>query len=173
MNSTAKALRLAKIAHKGQVRKYTGEPYINHPINVARILQSTCLNYNSDMIAAAYLHDTVEDTEVTLTDIEMFISTWVSELVYWLTDVSRPEHGNRATRKQIDRRHIAKAPVDAKNIKLCDLIDNSDSIIKYDKDFAKVYLREKLLLLDVLEDADSRLWSEAKKIVDENINLIK
>lgn len=65
-----KARVFATAAHGavGQVRKYTGEPYINHPAEVVQIVRS--VQHTPDMIAAAWLHDVVEDTAVTLEDIE-------------------------------------------------------------------------------------------------------
>ena len=54
---------------------------------------------------------------------------------------------------------------EAKTIKLADLIDNSKSILEYDPKFAKVYMAEKKLLLEVLEDGDKSLWLLAHKIV--------
>ena len=67
----------------------------------------------------------------------------MAELVDDLTDVSKPQDGNRATRKELDRQHTAKASPDAKTIKLADLISNSRSIMKDDPNFAKVYMKEK------------------------------
>jgi hypothetical protein len=82
-----------------------------------------------------------------------------------LTDVSKPTDGNRAKRKNMDREHIAKASLQAKTIKLADLIDNTRSIVEHDPKFAKVYLTEKALLLEVLREGDSFLWSMAHKIL--------
>lgn len=87
----------------------------------------------------------------------------VSTLVYWLTDVSKPEGGNRAIRKSIDLQHTKSAPFEAHIIKLADLIENTSSIVKYDKKFAKVYLREKSNLLDVMMDEvkQTHIWKTA------------
>ena len=158
----ARALAFAKTAHQsiGQTRKYTGEPYIVHPIAVAEIVRS--VPHTPEMIAAAYLHDVVEDTPVTIEEIRSAFGDKVAELVDWLTDVSRPEDGNRRTRRELDLRHTAKAPRDAKTIKLADLIDNSVTIAKHDRrGFWPVYRREKLALLEVLKDGDPTLWQRA------------
>jgi hypothetical protein len=74
------------------------------------------------------LHDTVEDTGVELAELRRVFDDDVATLVEWLTDVSRPEDGNRVARKAIDRAHTARAPARAKTVKLADLIDNSRSI---------------------------------------------
>ena len=79
-----------------------------------------------------------------------------------LTDVSKLEDGNRATRKSLDRAHIANASPDAMTIKLADLISNTASIMEYDANFAKVYLKEKKLLLEVLTKGNDELMKIAK-----------
>jgi len=146
-----------------QKRKYTGEPYINHPAAVVELVRS--VNHTEAMLCAAWLHDVVEDTPCTLDEVERVFGGTVSSLVEMLTDISKPSDGNRKIRKKIDRNHIAKASNDAKTIKLADLIDNSSSIAKYDPDFAKVYMKEKKLLLDVLVGGDKALFIKARDIV--------
>jgi (p)ppGpp synthase/HD superfamily hydrolase len=167
MEKVAKARAFAIAAHSaaGQVRKYTGEPYHVHPAEVAQIV--TARGGDQAQICAAWLHDVVEDTAVTIELIETEFGKDVAELVGWLTDVSKPEDGNRAERKGIDRAHTGMATLDAKMIKLADLISNTSSIVEHDEKFAKVYLAEKrLLLTEALYDADAQLltkaWSQVK-----------
>lgn len=141
------AYRTASKYHAGQVRKYTDEPYIVHPCNVARIL--SLVTTDVDMLCAAYLHDTVEDTDLTCEQIKnMGFGGRISRLVAELTDISIPSDGNRAERKALDRAHTACASADGQTIKLCDLLDNTCSITRHDPDFARVYIKEKRLLLD-------------------------
>lgn len=150
----AEARRFATEAHAciGQTRKYTGEPYIRHPEAVAEIVRT--VRHTEAMICAALLHDVVEDTPVTRGDIFARFGHDVAVLVDALTDVSRPEDGNRKTRKAMDRAHSAAGPADAQTIKVADLIDNTRSIVEHDPDFAVVYMREKRLLLIALTKAD-------------------
>lgn len=84
----ARAHAFATDAHGDidQRRKYTGEPYIVHPIAVAELVRS--VPHTPEMIAAALLHDVVEDTPVTIEGIETEFGARVAELVGWLTDVS-------------------------------------------------------------------------------------
>jgi (p)ppGpp synthase/HD superfamily hydrolase len=156
-----KALIFATRAHEsvGQLRKYSGQPYIVHPIAVAEIVRS--VPHTSDMVAAALLHDTIEDTDASLEDINDAFGYDIADLVYWLTDVSKPTDGTREVRKAIDRAHTAKAPAAAQTIKLADLIDNTKTIKVHDEHFWKVYRREKLLLLEVLTKGDRTLWERA------------
>lgn len=159
------ALDFATAAHDGQLRKYTGDPYIVHPIAVAEIVSRTI--QDSEMICAALLHDVIEDTDVTYEDIvNAGFRGRIARLVVELTDVSKPFDGNREVRKTIDRMHTAEASRDAHTIKLADLIDNTSSIVEYDLGFAKMYMREKRLLLDCLKDGNSELWDRASKLCE-------
>jgi (p)ppGpp synthase/HD superfamily hydrolase len=170
MDIVEKALYFAMAAHTavGQKRKYTGEDYIVHTIEVSNILREAGYA-NAEMHAAALLHDVVEDTQVTLELIEKEFGKCVATLVEGLTDVSKLEDGNRAVRKEIDRQHTVKQSGACKTIKLADLISNSKSILQHDRDFAKVYLKEKKLLLEVLKEGDSVLWEEANRIVEDGL----
>jgi len=142
-----------------QKRKYTGEPYINHPAAVVELVRS--VPHTEAMLCAAWLHDTVEDTHATLWGIERMFTPEIASLVEMLTDVSTTADGNRAARKARDRLHTAAALPAAKTIKLADLIDNTRSITAHDPVFAKVYLAEKDLLLEVLREGDTTLWEIA------------
>jgi len=166
MEDRAKAFAARHHQAVGQTRKYTGEPYINHPAAVVELVRS--VPHTAEMIAAAWLHDTVEDTNATLDEVRTEFGAAVAELVEMLTDVSQPGDGNRARRKAIDREHTAKASPHAKTVKLADLIDNSRSIIERDPEFAKVYLEEKRLLLEVLKEGEPTLWAKANDIVTAN-----
>lgn len=164
MVERARVFATAAHAAVGQTRKYTFEPYIVHPAEVASIVAT--VPHTEAMIAAAWLHDTVEDTGVTIEVIRAEFGAEVAELVGWLTDVSRPEHGNRAHRKALDRAHSAMAPAEAQTVKLADLIANTRSIVAHDKAFAKTYLEEKRLLLAVMTKGDPTLMMEARHFIE-------
>lgn len=164
-NLIDRARAFATTAHNGQVRKYTGLPYITHPEAVAEIVRS--VPHTPEMIAAALLHDTIEDCGVSLDTIKSGFGPHVADLVYWLTDVSKPSDGNRAKRKDIDRLHTSRAPAEAQTIKYADLIDNLFTIVEHDPDFAKVYLREKALLLAVADKGNLTLHRRACDLVRE------
>lgn len=162
----SKAITFACIAHIKQKRKYTNESYISHCRNVADIVST--VTDDPDMICAAWLHDTVEDTDTTIQDISKEFNFKIAMLVFYLTDISRSEDGNRTIRKAMDRFHISHGASEAKTIKLADLIDNSSSIVKYDPGFAKVYMQEKKLLLkESLKEGDEELYERACKIVSD------
>ena len=166
MDLVRKAQVYAMAAHAavGQLRKYTNEPYIVHPAEVASIIASVP-GSTPEMVAAAWLHDVVEDTGCTLTDIHLSFGPEVAALVGWLTDVSKLEDGPRWYRKKLDREHTAQAPAEAQTIKLADLISNSRSIMAHDPKFAKTYLEEKRMLLDVMTRGDRVLHARASSLV--------
>ena len=168
MDVVRKAQVYAQAAHAavGQRRKYSGDPYIVHPAEVAKIVAGVP-GATPDMVAAAWLHDVVEDTGCTYTDIHMAFGADIAALVGWLTDVSQPQDGNRAHRKAMDRAHTAEAPAEAQTIKLADLISNSRSIVAHDPAFARTYLAEKRLLLAVMTRGDAGLHAEASEYVGE------
>lgn len=153
-----------RISHK---RKYSDEPYQVHLKAVAEIVAS--VTDNPETIAAAWLHDTVEDTPATLQQIEKEFGVSVAELVEELTDVSKPSDGNRAVRKAMDRRHLAQASAQAKTVKLADLIDNCKDITRHDPRFAPVYLEEMSALLLVLQEGDEHLMKIAYKVYNKSI----
>ncbi len=121
------------------------------------------------MICAAYLHDVLEDTQVTVDQLLVAFGSEITNLVLWLTSVSTPEDGNRAYRKELDREYLALAPAEAQTVKLADLISNTKTIVQYDPDFAEVYLEEKRLLLDVLTKGDPALLAQAKDQLREQV----
>lgn len=161
-----RALEFATRAHASidQRRKYTGEAYIVHPIAVAEIVRG--VHHTHAMIAAAYLHDVIEDTPVTLMEIRSAFGDEVGDLVYWLTDQSKPVDGNREVRKAIDRAHLAEAPGDAQTLKIADLIDNARTISVHDPNFWRVYRREKIALLDVMPRGNEYLMRVARCSVE-------
>ena len=162
-NPIAKSIAFAHEVHIGHKRKYTGEPYTYHLASVASIIQE--VSGTPEMIAAAWLHDTVEDTPTTIEDIKIQFGIEIAGLVQDLTDVSKPEDGNRKIRKELDRLHLAKASPMAKTIKLADLIDNAESITQHDPKFAKIFMHEKKLLLEVLREGSPKLHARASEII--------
>lgn len=161
----SKARAFAASAH-GRLdhrRKYTFEPYVVHLQAVADLVAS--VSDDPDMLAAAWLHDTVEDTDTTLADLEHHFGTTVAGLVSDLTDISRPADGNRAVRKSIDRSHLANASQRAKTIKLADLIHNCRDICSHDAEFAKIYCAEMATFMEVLQDGDATLYSQAMDVL--------
>ena len=162
-----KAKKYATLAHAriNQLRKYTLKPYDVHLKNVATLVAS--VTQDGSMIAAAWLHDIVEDTPVTFEDLEREFEPDIVTLVRELTDISKPSDGNRATRKQIDRHHLAQSSSRAMTIKLADIIDNCEDICRHDPKFGSIYLAEIQALLPVLANGEAKLLTKARHKVEE------
>ena len=90
-----RAFKFAREAHKG-VRRRSGEPYILHPIAVARIVSHE-IGLGSTSICAALLHDVVEDTDYTVDDIESQFGKKIAQIVDGLTKISGGIFGDRAS----------------------------------------------------------------------------
>jgi guanosine-3',5'-bis(diphosphate) 3'-pyrophosphohydrolase len=146
------AMIFAREKHKNQVRKYTGNPYVDHLAEVAGIVAT--IPHDPVMIAVAWLHDCIEDQGVSPNEIKEKFGPLVEWGVECLSDV---EVGNRAERKAASRQRLMVCPDWIQTIKCADLISNTSSIVKHDPKFAVVYLEEKRLLLDVMDKADPRL----------------
>lgn len=156
MDLVERALVFAFNAHDGQKRKYTGAPYIVHPISVMAILVEHNVE-DSAMLAAALLHDVIEDCGVLIGTLEAKFGVLVASLVQDLTDEftkeSYPEL-NRAERKRLERNRLGEGSVPAKQIKLADMIDNSRGLDASDK-FTDVYMQEKAALIPLLSGQGS------------------
>ncbi|MBK0001994.1 HD domain-containing protein [Erwinia sp. S38] len=165
-----RARRYATKAHAaaGQRRKYTDEPYIVHPEAVVELVRS--VSDDEEMLAAAWLHDTVEDTPGTLGDIKARFGERVASLVSMLTNSGNIPGQNRAARKVAHFRHTAEASPDAQTIKLADIIDNTRSIIHFDPHFARIYLVEKRVQIALLTAGDQTLWQSANRIIEQGIH---
>lgn len=159
----SRASRFADRCHSGQKRKYTGGNYIEHPLSVA--LAVSTVTDDEFVISAALLHDIVEDCGISVYQISQRFGNKVAAFVNWLTHVDPQDGEPRVARKARDRDRLRMAPPEVKTVKLADMIDNSTSIIKYDPKFARVFMGEMRLLLEVLGDGDPGLYAQAEKIV--------
>lgn len=162
----AKAFATAAHGAIGQTRKYSGEPYINHPAAVVAILRGAGIT-DEATLAAAWLHDVVEDCPVALCEIGASFGADVETLVAALTDTPAGKGLNRAARKALDCGRLARADARAQTIKVADMIDNTASIVERDPDFAVTYMREKAALVPRLTRANKALWTRAMKLVED------
>lgn len=167
-NNVIRAIRFANNKHRevGQRRKWSDRPYITHPIAVIRLLMQYAEPTEAMLVAAA-LHDTVEDTNTTLEEIDDNFGRDVALLVYWLTDVAKPEDGNRATRMKINRDHIEAAPAEAQTIKAADSTHNLLNCVATAGRFAEKYIPEKRATFYVLQRADSLMMQVFDRVLTE------
>lgn len=165
------AARFAAHRHKGQTRKYghSDRPYITHPIRVAGMI-AIHPDTSVEMVAAAYLHDLLEDTTTTVEDLVVRFGPEVAKLVGELTNTSKETGAPRVDRKRMDRARIYGISKEAKLIKLVDRIDNltemyDDSQTPYD--FFVKYRKESLELLEEsLTDVDHDLEVEVRRLAE-------
>jgi guanosine-3',5'-bis(diphosphate) 3'-pyrophosphohydrolase len=117
-----RAYAFAERAHRGQRRK-DGQAYISHPVRVARLLGA--LGYDEDVLAAALLHDVVEDTPATLEEIRVAFGARVALLV---DCVSENPALTGAERKVAYRERVRLAPRDARAICAADKVCNMEDL---------------------------------------------
>ncbi|RYZ44990.1 MAG: HD domain-containing protein [Sphingobacteriales bacterium] len=162
-------------AHGEQLRKYSPDRYIVHPVRVMEI----CRRHTNSLpvLAAALLHDVLEDTPVTKSQMQQFLTTVMSEedaaettsLVVELTDIYTKlayPRWNRRKRKEKEAARIQATSSGSQTVKYADIIDNCREIVQQDPDFARVFLRECKALLRVMPKGDETLYTEAKKTVN-------
>jgi guanosine-3',5'-bis(diphosphate) 3'-pyrophosphohydrolase len=122
-----RALEFAARKHRDQRRKGEGAaPYINHPIAVAAVLAGTGGVDAHVTLAAAVLHDTVEDTETTLEELEGEFGVEVRDVVEEVTD---DKELTKAERKRLQVEHAPSASRRAKELKLGDKICNIRDLV--------------------------------------------
>lgn len=172
-----KLIRLLKVLlfviywHGGQRRKYTGLPYFFHLIGVAYKVYKA--GKGEKYIVVALCHDLFEDTDCSAYDTFIFFqkvgytvkkSAKFVDGIHHLTDEFTTENYpdlNRKKRKELEAYRLSKIPKWCQTIKYADLMNNTDSIVKHDKDFARVYLKEKEEILKIMTEGDLKLLVEA------------
>lgn len=169
-------------AHGEQTRKYTPERYIVHPVRVMETVRQ--YDPRLPMLAAALLHDVLEDTPVTEDEMMAFLLTVMErsdaertlELVIEMTDVyvwkTFPQW-NRRVRKQKELERIALTSPDAQTIKYADIMDNSMEIADEDTDFAPRYLNECLAILKVADKGNPELYRRSLDTVREALRSVE
>jgi (p)ppGpp synthase/HD superfamily hydrolase len=121
------AARFAAEKHAQQKRKGAmGEPYFNHLVEVAELVALGNDELDVELVMAAFLHDTVEDTGVTLAELEERFGSDVAGLVAEVTD---DKSLSKETRKDLQIRDAHKKSVRAQILKLADKISNLRSIL--------------------------------------------
>jgi len=170
MSLIIEAAQFAAFAHGNQNRKYghSDRPYITHP---ARVAAKVCLvaGATEEMVAAAWLHDVIEDCGVT----PLALSDFPHLTVMLVKDLTNPSKQHpelsRVERKKMDREHIANCCWQTKVIKLCDRIDNVTESLDDPEtpvDFIQTYLIESQLLLEALRCTCEPLERELAQLLE-------
>src|SRR5215217_1806696 len=186
MNDTETLLEkikdFADRAHGEQLRKYTPERYIVHPVRVMR----TCQQVSNDLaiLAPALLHDVLEDTPTNEHEISRFLTPLIGKdpaartlkLVIELTDVyitSKYPRLNRRERKAKEAQRMSGISADAQTIKYADILDNSREIVTQDTGFAPTYLKESRSLIKVMTKGNESLRAEVLNIIEKRLKLLE
>lgn len=157
------AHEFASEAHKGQERKFTGEPYTKHLEETSQMLwEVTEGNASTDMYVAAILHDVVEDTEVTLEEVGRHFGGYVMSLVGELTIDDRQKEIEG--KKVYLSRKINEMSDPALLIKLCDRLNNVGGLEdkRIPDKFVKWYIKETQY---ILEHLTRELGSVAQQLI--------
>ncbi len=165
-------------AHGDQMRKYAPDRYMVHPVRVMEKLRG--LTNDKTILAAALLHDVLEDIPVTEDEMRQFLSTLMTseearrtlDLVVELSDVyvkSAYPNLNRRTRKSKELDRLVQTSAASQTIKYADILDNTLEIVDEDRSFAKVYLSEVRQILRKLDKGDPELRSEALAAVEDGL----
>lgn len=160
------AIRFASIKHKNQKRKASGEPYINHLLEVVQLIKFFEPTSNEATLIAATLHDIIEDTGVIIESIEFLFGSEVSELV---TELTCDSLVNSDHKKSILLEQITAGSDQAKVIKLADVISNVSSIPnQWSIAQKQKYLSWCKQVANVCAVASPRLYENFQQIVDKS-----
>jgi len=157
-----KAKAFATNCHKTQTRKFDGKPYIVHPEAVASLVDQ--FGGSPEMVAAAWLHDVVEDCGITVRDLIEHFGTQVSGLVWELTS---PKDLNKSKKAEYLLDKMNTMSSDALTIKLCDRLNNVSDFNTAPKGFVNKYAPETQFIIDELEGGGRPLTDKQTKIIDE------
>ncbi|XP_026482065.1 guanosine-3',5'-bis(diphosphate) 3'-pyrophosphohydrolase MESH1-like [Ctenocephalides felis] len=162
-----KCVNFAALKHKDQRRKDAEKtPYINHPIGVASILTNEAFIEDQNVLMAALLHDTVEDTNTTFEEIEKEFGTVVRAIVEEVTD---DKNLPKLERKRLQIVHAPTSSHSAKLVKLADKLYNLRDLeraipVGWSKSYYDEYYRWAFLVIDGLRGTNAVLERELDDI---------
>ena len=162
-----KAIRFAQEKHRGQVRKFSGKPYFIHPDKVAKLVYK--YTKSPFLQVAAYLHDTLEDTNTTYQEIQKEFSTKIADVVTELTSIEKEK--KKLGKHIYLARKMNKMSSDALTIKLCDRLDNISD--KSSLEFRKKYKKETEYIINNLKrplnGIQKRILKDIKKVLEKMV----
>lgn len=180
-NIIENADRIAAAAHEGQTRNFgSGDPYITHPRRLAERVK--CLPGTDEVdIAAALLHDVIEDVAIPRNEVESYqrlieeeCGKEVLNLVMELTNVTHYpgwEKASRKDKKAADFARLRTVSLRAKRLKMADRLDNLRDMQQAPPRFMKKYIPESRELQEVCRDADPVLAAELAATIDQAAEL--
>ncbi|MDR1912577.1 MAG: HD domain-containing protein [Helicobacteraceae bacterium] len=167
-----KALAFAAQKHRNQRRKSgEQEPFINHPIALANCLANEGAIDDADILCAAILHDTIEDTDTTAEELREIFGDTITELVLEVSDDKALDY---AERKRLQIEHAPQSSHKAKQIKLADKICNMRDIVAspppaWNAERRRAYCEWSKQVVDGIRDANAALAEKFDEIYAERL----
>ncbi len=162
------ALEFAREKHKKQTRKFENTPYIEHPIGVVNILSD--FTNDEAIICAAYLHDTIEDTNTNLLELKTMFNQEIASLVEELT--SHKKDQEKIGKPQYLSRKLNGMSEKAKMIKFADRLHNVSNIGKGPINFSRRYAQETAFILNNISFKPNKIYEQLIGKIWEKINPI-
>lgn len=167
-----RAIEFASVAHRGQVRKGDGRPYILHPLSVMARLGSVKKSTNAFLLAtAAVLHDTVEDCGVELKEIAEKFGFYVAGLVEELT-LDKSKYETIGKTKYLCQ-EMVKMSSYALCIKLCDRLDNVEDMESMDVEWRKKYAMETNIMMNTILSKRKNVTNTHRVLITQIQEVIK
>lgn len=158
MSIAYKAMIYATQQHSNQLRKFTNEPYITHLAEVAGIAASAAYSHPGVdpqvIVAVAWLHDTVEDTD---TSVAQIYQVFGKEVAYGIEGLTCYHHEDKNLKQEIYTEKLSKCNSWVQTVKCADMISNLRNIWARDPKFATGYTKRCRERIEVLKHADVRL----------------
>lgn len=170
-----KAEKFAKEKHNGEIRRFSGEPYFNHVKRVSENIKKYKKSHRSEeLVAAAFLHDTLEDTNTDYKELKENFGELIASLVKELSNNEEEiEHSSKKS-------YLAEKMADPEQmsswglcLKLSDRLDNISDLDKTNPEFRKRYIDETLYIIKTLEEkrqlteTQKHLIKDIKKILED------
>lgn len=155
MTYVHKVLNLATKLHESQTRKESGVPYIFHPISIANAIQKLGI-IDEVLISAALLHDTVEDCNITLEQLEQELHDLdiafqdVKFIIKLVGELTRDE-SSKETKEQY-LKDFSKKSIKALLIKVLDRLDNIEDFAAFNPGYAPKYARKGIAIFEAFTD---------------------
>ena len=167
-NRINKTKKFGAEKHKGQKRKFGGKPYFTHPTRVADMIEE--YTNDEDMIIAAYLHDTIEDTATTYDEI---LKEFVERVANLVKELTTDKNAAAKLGKAVYlTEKINKMSNEALTIKLCDRLDNLSGWVNEPEDFVMKYKTQTEYILNNLKRSLSSIHKKLIKEIQRILNLI-
>ncbi len=161
------AVAFAARAHRNHLRKDKETPYFSHPVRVCLVVRHVFGFDDPRMLAAALLHDTIEDTT---TDYDDIVERFGPDVARWVAAVSKDSRMPFEEREEAYRRALGAAEWQAKVVKLGDLYDNIGDCKHFSRDQQRKTAEKSRGYLDAVRDGLPREAEKAVQLVEQRLS---